>query len=67
MTAGGAAAAAGLRAGDVVTKVDGARIGQGDDLIAAIRAHAVKDSVTITYTRAGAVHTAKVTLTSATS
>jgi putative serine protease PepD len=67
VTAGGAAAAAGLQAGDVVTKVDTARIADGDDLIAAIRAHAVKDSVTITYTRSGAVHTTKVTLTSATS
>jgi putative serine protease PepD len=67
VTAGGVAASAGLRAGDVVTKVDSVRISEGDDLIAAIRAHAVKESVTITYTRAGAVHTAKVTLTSATS
>ena len=67
VTAGGAAATAGLQAGDVVTKVDSARISNGDDLIAAIRAHAVKDTVTVTYTRAGVVHTAKVTLTSATS
>ncbi len=67
VTAGGAAATAGLQAGDVVTKVDAARISNGDDLIAAIRAHAVKDTVTITYTRSGVVHTTKVTLTSATS
>ena len=63
VTAGGAASAAGLKAGDVVTAVDGTRIETGDDLIATIRAHAAKDSVTITYTRGGASHTAKATLT----
>ena len=67
VTKGGAAATAGLRAGDVVTAVNGARISDGDDLIAAIRSHAVKDSVTITYTRSGAAHTVKVTLTAGTS
>lgn len=65
VTSGGSAASAGLRAGDVVTRVDGSRIDDGDDLIAAIRAHAVKQAVTVTYVRAGVTHTAKVTLTSA--
>jgi putative serine protease PepD len=65
VTKGGSAASAGLQAGDVVTAVDGVRISEGDDLIAAIRSHAVKDSVTITYTRGGTSHTVKVTLSSA--
>ena len=63
VTSGGAASSSGLKAGDVVTAVDGSRISTGDDLIAAIRAHAVKDTVTVTYTRGGASHTVKVTLT----
>ncbi len=64
VTAGGAAAKVGLQAGDVVTTVDGRRIGDGDDLIAAIRAHAVGDQVTIGYIRGGSSHTVKATLTS---
>ena len=63
MTAGGPAAAAGLKAGDVVTSVDNNRIAEADDLIAAIRAHAPQDQVSITYTRSGASKTIKVTLT----
>jgi putative serine protease PepD len=62
VSAGSGAAKAGLQAGDVVTSVDGTRMEQGDDLIATIRAHAPTDSVSITYTRAGASHTVKVTL-----
>ena len=66
VTPGGAAAAAGLRAGDVVTAVDGVRISEGDDLVAAIHSHAVKDTVTITYTRNGSSHTVKATLAAGT-
>ncbi|MEP6853313.1 MAG: trypsin-like peptidase domain-containing protein [bacterium] len=64
VTAGGAAAKAGLKSGDVVTSVDGRSIHDGDDLIAAIRAHAVGDSVTIGYTRDGSTHSVKATLAS---
>ena len=63
---GGAADKAGLKAGDVVTAVDGARISDGDDLIAAIHSHTIKDTVTVTYTRAGASHKVKATLTAGT-
>ena len=54
-------------AGDVVTAVDGTRIEDGDDLIAAIRAHAAKDTVNITFTRNGTSQTVKATLTGASS
>jgi putative serine protease PepD len=67
VTAGGAASAAKLVAGDVVTAVDNTRIEDGDDLIAAIRAHAAKDTVNITYTRNGTSQTVKATLTGETS
>lgn len=65
VTSGGSASVAGLRAGDVVTAVDGTRIEEGDDLIAAIRAHAVKDTVSIAFTRSGSSRTVKATLTAA--
>ncbi|MQA05193.1 MAG: PDZ domain-containing protein [Streptosporangiales bacterium] len=61
---GGAAEKAGLRAGDVVTKVGERRIDSADALIAAIRAHRPGDEVTITYRRGGDMHTATVTLDS---
>lgn len=66
VTPTGAAAAAGLKAGDVVTAVGDDRISDGDDLIAAIHAHAVKDTVTVTYTREGQSHTVKATLSAGT-
>ncbi|MCW2527864.1 MAG: putative serine protease PepD [Pseudonocardiales bacterium] len=67
VSAGGAASAAKLVAGDVVTAVDGTRIEDGDDLIAVIRAHAAKDTVNITFTRNGTSQTVKATLTGASS
>ncbi|MDP9027293.1 MAG: S1C family serine protease [Actinomycetota bacterium] len=61
--AGSAAAGAGLVAGDIITAVDGTAITSTDSLSAAIKAHAVGDSVTISYTDAtGASQQAKVTL-----
>jgi putative serine protease PepD len=59
---GGAAAAAGLRSGDVITGVDSTAIHSADDLTAAIRSHQPGDRVTIHYTRGGQAHTAVVTL-----
>jgi putative serine protease PepD len=49
VTADGAAAAAGLRAGDVVTKVDDRVINSADALVAAVRSRAPGDKVTLTY------------------
>lgn len=61
---GSAAAEAGLRNGDVITKVDDHLITSADALVANIRAYRPGDEVTVTYTRGGSDHTVKVTLES---
>jgi putative serine protease PepD len=53
---------AGLRQGDVITKVDGTNITNSASLTASIRSHSPGDRVTITYTRDGDEHTADVRL-----
>ncbi len=62
VTAGSAADKAGLRSGDVVTKIDGRVIDGAEGLIAAIRSEAPGDQVTLTYVRNGKEATASVTL-----
>jgi putative serine protease PepD len=62
VVAGGPAAKAGLRTGDLVTKVDDRRIDSADALIAAVRSAGPHATVTITYTRGGTSHTVKVAL-----
>jgi len=62
VTPGGAAAEAGLRAGDVVTAVGERRIDGADSLIAAIRSYRPGDPVTISYLRGGAERKVEVTL-----
>jgi len=54
---GGAAARAGLRPGDVVTKVDDRRIPDADALIAAVRSYRPGDKVRLTYERNGRTET----------
>lgn len=49
VSSGGAAAAAGLPNGVLVTKVDDRVIGSADALVAAVRSHAPGDTVTLTY------------------
>jgi putative serine protease PepD len=49
VTAGGAAAAAGLPSGVVVTKIDDRVISNADALVAAVRSKAPGDQVTLTY------------------
>jgi putative serine protease PepD len=44
----GAAAGAGIKVGDVITKVDDRLIADGDELVAAVRSHAPGDKVTLT-------------------
>ena len=58
VNSGSAAAKAGLRTGDIITKVDGTAIDTPDTLGAAIAAHQPGDHVTVTYTRDGTSHTA---------
>ncbi|MBO0890221.1 MAG: trypsin-like peptidase domain-containing protein [Acidothermales bacterium] len=62
VTSGGPADKAGLRAGDVVTKVDDRTVDSADGLVAAIRSHRPGQTVTLAYERGGATHTATVTL-----
>ncbi len=59
---GGAAAAAGLRAGDIVTRFGDAPITDAVDLTAQVRAARGGETVTVTYVRDGATRTADVTL-----
>jgi putative serine protease PepD len=60
--AGGPAAKAGLRAGDLITAIDGMKINTPEELIVEIRTHDVGDEVTITYTRGKESRTAKLIL-----
>ncbi|WP_157887540.1 S1C family serine protease [Frondihabitans sp. PAMC 28766] len=62
LTAGGAAAKAGLRAGDVVTAVDGVPITGATDLQAQIRTLAGGATASVTYIRDGRTKTVAVTL-----
>jgi len=66
ITAGGGAEKAGLKAGDVITKVGDQHVDSEDALVAAVRSAAPNGTVTITYTRGTASDTATVTLGSAT-
>jgi len=63
VTQGGAAAAAGLPSGVVITKVDDRVISSSDALVAAVRSRAPGDKVTLTYVDAsGKAQTLEVTL-----
>ena len=55
IVAGTAAAGTGLAAGDTITAVDGAPATTADSLSSLIKAHAIGDQVTITYTDASGV------------
>ncbi|MFJ3092519.1 S1C family serine protease [Streptomyces hydrogenans] len=65
VTPDGPAAKAGLRPGDVITKVDGQRVHNGEELIVKIRAHRPGDGLALTLTRDGRELTRTVTLGSA--
>ncbi len=62
VTEGGAAAAAGLPSGVVVTKVDGRVINSADALVAAVRSKAPGTKVTLTFQGSGGPETLDVTL-----
>ncbi|TDC46498.1 PDZ domain-containing protein [Actinomadura sp. KC345] len=64
VTKGGPAEKAGLKPGDVITRVDDKPIEDATDLIAQIRSRAPGDEVSITYQRGGQESTVKVTLAS---
>lgn len=60
--AGGPAAAAGLRTGDVVTAVGGVTVGDGTALIVQVRRHRPGETVAVDYRRDGSAGQALVTL-----
>ncbi|KFG07276.1 MULTISPECIES: S1C family serine protease [Streptomyces] len=62
ITANGPADKAGLKPGDVITKLDDHVIDSGPTLIGEIWTHRPGDKVTLTYTRDGKTRTADVTL-----
>jgi S1-C subfamily serine protease len=62
VTTGSAAANAGLKEGDIVTKVDSSDITSSTDLVLAVRSHNVGDTVQVTYNRDGNESTVSVTL-----
>jgi putative serine protease PepD len=62
VTQNGPAARAGLREGDVVTKIDDQEVTATEELIVAVRSHRPGDEVTITYRRNGEEGETRVTL-----
>ncbi len=62
VTAGSPGAKAGLRAGDVVTKVNNQLITANIDLVAATRSYAPGSTISLTFTRSGSQRTVQITL-----
>ncbi|MGV9990435.1 trypsin-like peptidase domain-containing protein [Streptomyces sp. NPDC003374] len=56
VTPGGPGAKAGIRAGDVITEVDGQRVHSGEELIVKTRAHRPGDRLRLTVRRGGIEH-----------
>ncbi|MDJ0384437.1 trypsin-like peptidase domain-containing protein [Streptomyces sp. G-G2] len=63
----GPGARAGIRSGDVITKVDGQRVHGGDELIIKVRAHRPGDPLSLTVLRDGRERTLELVLGSANS
>ncbi len=61
---GSAAAKAGIRAGDVITRVAGRLVAGADDLVVQVRSRKVGEKVELTYVRSSRTATATVTLQS---
>jgi putative serine protease PepD len=53
VTSGGAAEAAGMQSGDVITKIDGKKVADSTALVVAIRSNAPGDTITLTVVRDG--------------
>jgi putative serine protease PepD len=62
VTAGGAAAEAGLKAGDTITAIDGQAVSDADALASLIASHQPGDALRVAYRRDGASHAVTVTL-----
>ncbi|MEU2742331.1 trypsin-like peptidase domain-containing protein [Streptomyces sp. NPDC007095] len=65
VTAGGPGAKAGIKAGDVITEVDGQRVHSGEELIVKTRAHRPGDRLRLTLQRGGSQRTITLVLGSA--
>jgi S1-C subfamily serine protease len=59
---GSAAADAGIKAGDVITRIGDRLVGGSDDLVVQVRAHKVGEKVQLTYVRGGRTVKATATL-----
>jgi putative serine protease PepD len=59
---GGPAADAGLREGDVITKIDGKRVNTVEELIVTIRTHRPRETVVLEYERGKAPRQARIVL-----
>jgi putative serine protease PepD len=62
VSSGSAAASAGIKAGDVITAVDGTTVKSAESLRAIIDSHKPGDKITVTVTRGGSSKTLSVTL-----
>jgi Do/DeqQ family serine protease len=62
VTTDGAAAAAGLKKGDIVTKINGVAVTTGPELQEQVTRYKPGDKITLTYTRAGKESTVPLTL-----
>ncbi|WP_425584429.1 trypsin-like peptidase domain-containing protein [Streptomyces ramulosus] len=62
VTPGGPGAKAGIKGGDVITRLDGAPVHSGDELIVKIRSHRPGDELTLTVRRGGKDRTVHLTL-----
>lgn len=60
--AGGPAALAGLKSGDVITEIDGRAVTSPEELIVAVRSHSVGEEISVTYQRGGVTKTITLTL-----
>ena len=56
------AGSAGLRAGDVITAVDGTSVGSANDLVRAIHSHKPGDHIRLTWSRGGQSQSVTATL-----
>ncbi|HJU45196.1 MAG TPA: trypsin-like peptidase domain-containing protein [Chitinophagaceae bacterium] len=62
VTANGAAADAGIKKGDFITKIDNVPVYSGADLVAQIALHSPGNKITVSYMRDGKERTASITL-----